>query len=104
MRFKLFLFLFGLLGTINAFAQSHSQEFGFQSDNDSYLGQGSDRYYTDGIFIYYRHALSVSGSELQNKVLGFELGQKIFNAQSGYVPSASYVDRPFAGRIHRVRL
>ena len=92
--------MIGLLSTINALAQSHSQEFGFQTDNDSYLGQGSDRYYTDGIFLYYRRALDVKGSGLQNKILGFELGQKIFNPQSGYVPSAAYVDRPFAGYLY----
>jgi hypothetical protein len=39
-------------------------------------------------------------STLQNKVLGFELGQKIFNPQSGYVPNSSYIDRPFAGYLY----
>jgi lipid A 3-O-deacylase len=94
---KLFLTLVCLLGTIGLFAQTHSQEFGIQTDNDSYLGQGSDRYYTNGIFFYYRKALKTTeGGNLQNKVLGIELGQKMFNPQSGYVPSQEYVDRPFA--------
>ena len=102
MRLKLFLFLIGLLGAINLFAQSHKQEIGIQTDNDSYLAQGSDRYYTDGIFIYYRRALNVTGSnsDLQNKILGIEAGQKIYNPQSGYVPSAAYIDRPFAGYLY----
>ena len=77
-----FLLCSGLCSSV--FAQSHSSEIGIQSDNDSYLAQGSDRYYTDGIFIYYRHVLSVNGNtNLQNKVLGFETGQKIFNPQTG---------------------
>ncbi|TWJ02511.1 hypothetical protein JN11_01484 [Mucilaginibacter frigoritolerans] len=100
MKFKLFLLLLCLIGTANLFAQSHSTEIGVQTDNDSYLAQGSDRYYTDGIFIYYRHALKVKGKDtatLANKVLGFETGQKIFNPQSGYVPGPQYIDRPFAG-------
>ncbi len=101
MRFKLLTLLMCLLCTAGAFAQSHSQEFGIQTDNDSYLGQGSDRYYTDGIFFYYRHALDVNGNtQLANKVLGFELGQKIFNPQSGFVPGPQYVDRPFAGYLY----
>lgn len=88
------------------FAQSHSNEIGIQSDNDSYLAQGSDRYYTDGIFIYYRHALSVNANtNLQNKVLGFETGQKIFNPQTGSIfyngaDNPGYIDRPFAAYLY----
>jgi hypothetical protein len=95
---KLSLTLLCLFGTISLFAQTRGHEFGIQTDNDGYLAQGSDRYYTNGIFFYYRKALKVdnTGSNLQNKVLGFEMGQKMFNAQSGYVPNAEYIDRPFA--------
>lgn len=82
-------------------AQTHSSEIGLQTDNDSYLLQGSDRYYTDGIFLFYRHALKTgSNANLQNKVLGFELGQKIYNPQTGNIPSAAAVDRPFAGYLY----
>ncbi len=90
----------------SVFAQSHSTEIGIQSDNDSYLAQGSDRYYTDGIFIYYRHALSVNANtNLQNKVLGFETGQKIFNPQTGSIfyngaDNPGYIDRPFAAYLY----
>jgi len=94
---KLFFTLVCLLGCATLFAQQHSQEFGIQTDNDSYLGQGSDKYYTNGIFFYYRKALKVADTEkLQNKILGIELGQKMFNPQSGYVRDAGDVDRPFA--------
>jgi lipid A 3-O-deacylase len=101
MRIKLFTLLIFLFSAVDVFAQTYSNEIGAQTDNDSYLAQGSDRYYTDGIFIYYKHALKVEdNTELRNKVLGFELGQKIFNAQSGSVPSPVYVDRPFAGYLY----
>jgi len=94
---KLFFTLVCLLGCTALFAQQHGQEFGIQTDNDSYLGQGSDKYYTNGIFFYYRKALKVGDSgNLQNKILGLELGQKMFNPQSGYVRDADDVDRPFA--------
>ncbi len=107
MRLKL-LFLTTILFTgINLFAQSHGNEMGAQTDNDSYLLQGSDRYYTDGFFMYFRHALSVSdNSNLQNKVLGFEFGQKIFNPQSGSIANyqgvddPKLVDRPFAAYLY----
>ena len=81
-------------------AQTHTQEFGFQTDNDGYLAQGSDKYYTNGIFFFYRHALDVNKSNLANKVLGFEIGQKMFNPQSGAIPDPIYIDRPFAGYLY----
>jgi lipid A 3-O-deacylase len=107
MNHKLFFFLLCFCWSCGVFAQSHSSEIGVQSDNDSYLAQGSDRYYTDGIYIYYRHALTVKeNTSLQNKVLGFETGQKIFNPQSGSISfygqpdNPKYIDRPFAGYLY----
>ena len=106
MKLKFFCFIFCLIGTLPVLAQTHANEIGLQSDNDSYLLQGSDRYYTDGIFFYYRHALNVAaGSQLQNKVLGFEFGQKIFNPQSGSIyfdgaDQTKYIDRPFAAYLY----
>ena len=107
MNKKIFFFLACFVYCGTAFAQTHSNEIGAQSDNDSYLFQGSDRYYTDGIYIYYRHALKVDEkSSLQNKVLGFETGQKIFNPQTGSISvngmpdDPRYIDRPFAAYLY----
>jgi lipid A 3-O-deacylase len=108
MRFKLFTLLIFLFSAVNLLAQSHITEIGAETDNDSYLLQGSDRYYTDGIFIYYRHALKINdkdSAKLQNKVLGFEMGQKIFNPQSGSIyyngaDQPSLIDRPFAAYLY----
>jgi len=107
MRFKLITFLICLLGAVKVFAQTHTTEIGAETDNDSYLLQGSDRYYTDGIFLYYRHALNVNeNSKLQNKVFGLEAGQKIFNPRSGSIADAngidqpSLIDRPFAAYLY----
>ena len=106
MRIKFLPFLFSLFYAVNIFAQSHSTEIGLQTDNDSYLMQGSDRYYTDGIYLHYRHALTVDkDSKLANKVLGIEVGQKIYNPQSGSVrykgaDQPFLVDRPFAGYLY----
>lgn len=103
MHIKIFCLLIILSTTVCCLAQSHKNEIGLQADNDSFLAQGSDRYYTNGIFIYYRHALKVSDQDtatLKNKVLGFDAGQKIFNPQGGNIPAAEYVDRPFAGYLY----
>ncbi|CAN5508609.1 lipid A deacylase LpxR family protein [soil metagenome] len=103
MKLKQYLLMICLLATVAASAQTHSNEIGLQVDNDSFLAQGSDRYYTNGAFLYYRHALTINTTAhplLANKVLGFEVGQKLFNPQSGYVPGPQYVDRPFAGYLY----
>lgn len=100
MRLKLILLLL-ISVAANAVAQTHRNQIGLQTDNDAYLTQGSDKYYTNGFFLYYRHALNVKdSSSLQNKILGIEAGQKIFNAQSGRIPSVIYLDRPFAGYLY----
>jgi len=100
MRIK-YICLLLLLYCSKVWAQNHKNEIGIQTDNDSFLAQGSDRYYTNGIFVYFRHALKVTDtSRLKNKILGFEAGQKIFNPQGGNIPAPQYVDRPFAGYLY----
>lgn len=104
------LTIFFLLGfffiSTNIYSQTRANEFGIETDNDSYLLQGSDRYYTDGIFFYFRHALKVKeNTGINNKIIGFEAGQKIFNPQSGSVfyngaDQTSLVDRPFAAYLY----
>lgn len=91
-----------VLMSLGVSAQSYRNEFGFRTDNDSYLFNGSDRYYTNGLFFYFNHALNVKkdSSSLANKILGFEIGQKIYNPQSGVIPEVYYDDRPFAGYLY----
>lgn len=86
------------------FAQSfvYKNEFGFRSDNDSYLAQGSDRYYTNGLFITFRHAMDQRKMHdgINKKIWEIEAGQRMYNAQSGSVPDITYVDRPFAAYLY----
>jgi len=108
MSIKSIITLALLLIVANVFGQkTYTNEIGAKTDNDSYLMQGSDRYYTDGYYMYFRHALSTDNSaSLQNKVLGFEFGQKIFNPQSGSIANSEgvdqpgFVDRPFAAYLY----
>ncbi|MGV8878809.1 MAG: lipid A deacylase LpxR family protein [Sphingobacteriaceae bacterium] len=90
------------LNTVQAQTKSYKNEFGLRSDNDSYLAQGSDRYYTNGLFLSFRHALDqnkLNGSKIHKKILGFEIGQRMYNAQSGYLPDSRYIDRPFTAYL-----
>jgi lipid A 3-O-deacylase len=99
----LFLALLTLLlaGTM-AHAQSYKNEFGFRSDNDSYLAQGSDRYYTNGLFIYFRHAMDQEklDPKFEKKIYEISIGQKMYNPISGYAPDPARQDRPFAGYLY----
>jgi len=83
-------------------AQTYKNEFGFKSDNDSYLGQGSDRYYTNGLFINFRHALDQQKLRegLEKKTYELSAGQKMYNPYSGYAPDPALQDRPFAGYLY----
>lgn len=101
----LYVFLAAILFSgIYAIAQppSFKNEFGFRSENDSYLAYGQDRYYTNGLFIYFRRATDQGRLDKKlNKIIWeAEAGQKMYNAQSGNVPDISFVDRPFAGYLY----
>ncbi len=95
---------FFIVQTFTAFSQKadYKNEFGFRSDNDSYLAQGQDRYYTNGLFITFRHATDQSklNRSIHKKIWEIEAGQRIYNAQSGSIPDIAFVDRPFAGYLY----
>ncbi len=100
-KFFLALTLLTIIG-LSSFAQSYSNEFGFKSDNDAYLFYGQDRYYTNGLFIYFRHATDQQklGSKLEKLTYEVSAGQKMYNPISGYRPDPATQDRPFAGYLY----
>jgi lipid A 3-O-deacylase len=103
MRLKLsFFFAVLFLTGLTSFAQTFKNEFGFKSDNDAYLFYGQDRYYTNGLFIYFRHATDQQklGEKLEKVTYEISAGQKMYNPISGYVPDPTKQDRPFAGYLY----
>lgn len=84
-----------------SFAQSanFASEFGFRSDNDAYLAMGQDRYYTNGLFLTFRHAFK-SRSDSTKRIWEIEAGQAMYNAQSGNITDIADVDRPFAAYLY----
>ncbi|WP_214229203.1 lipid A deacylase LpxR family protein [Pedobacter sp. B4-66] len=99
---SILLFSFLSILAFGASAQTYKNEFGFKSDNDSYLAQGSDRYYTNGLFIDYRRAMDQSKLKtgLEKKIYEISAGQKLYNPISGYAPDPTKQDRPFAGYLY----
>lgn len=103
MKLKFSLALIALMAFgFGASAQSFKNEFGFKSDNDSYLFYGQDRYYTNGLFIYFRRAVDQQklGGKLEKLTYEISAGQKMYNPISGYRPDPATQDRPFAGYLY----
>jgi hypothetical protein len=104
MHKKLVLATFALMAFLNSsFAQEFKNEFGFKSDNDAYLWYGQDRYYTNGLFVYFRRAMDLpknTASPIAKATYEISVGQKMYNPISGYRPDPSTHDRPFAGYLY----
>lgn len=101
-RKQILLIVTGILIFLQTNAQTYKNEFGFKSDNDSYLAQGSDRYYTNGLFISFRRAMDQGKlkESLEKRTYEISVGQKMYNPQSGDVPDPAKQDRPFAGYLY----
>jgi hypothetical protein len=100
-----FINLLILFTAINSYAQNNSykNEFGFRTENDSYLAQGQDRYYTNGLSLNFRSAIDQSklrNTKLNKVIWEIEAGQKIFNPQSGSILDINFIDRPFAAYLY----
>ena len=81
---------------------SFKNEFGFKSDNDAYLFYGQDRYYTNGLMLYFRQATDQNklGERLEKFIYEISAGQKMFNPKGGNVGKEEDQDRPFAGYLY----
>jgi len=101
MRSSLIALLFCLVCTAG-FSQSFKNEFGFKTENDAYLATLNDRYYTNGLFIYFRRAMDPAkfSDKIEKKTYEISVGQKIYTSYWGQVPKKEDQDRPFAGYLY----
>jgi len=100
---KLLLSFFLLIFIINsANAQGFKNEFGFKTENDAYLATLNDRYYTNGLFIYFRRAINTNelSENIEKKTYEISVGQKMYTPYWGRVPNKEDQDRPFAGYLY----
>lgn len=83
-------------------AQSFKNEFGFKTENDAYLATLNDRYYTNGLFIYFRRAIDPAGfsGKIEKKTFEISVGQKMYTPYWGQVAKKEDQDRPFAGYLY----
>jgi hypothetical protein len=97
------IIVFSLFSPLLAFSQgNYKNEIGFRSDNDAYLATRQDKYYTNGLFFTFRHAVDQQKLKpaLAKKTWELEVGQKMYNPVSGKIFDISEVDRPFAAYLY----
>ncbi len=110
-----FIFFYLAITTQNVWCQSTSiknaqQQIGLNFDNNFFLFNGDDGYYTNGTFIKYSRIQRKISDKIIKRVLSVELGQKIFIAHSrkilpspnltpGVPGGIDQIDRPIAGYL-----
>lgn len=72
------------------------------SDNDNYVLQLRDGYYTNGLMLRFSHAATArpTANRLSKAVHSYELGQHIFNPVRYDSINIATQDRPFAGYLY----
>ncbi|MBX2931039.1 MAG: lipid A deacylase LpxR family protein [Chitinophagaceae bacterium] len=92
------LYLFITLFAIAQKQKSYSSEFSFINENDVYLLQHRDSYYTNGFFLQYSKASIKKNHKIINR---YSLGQNIYTVgdrkatYNGFAP----FDRPYCGYL-----
>ncbi|GAC1441280.1 MAG: hypothetical protein NVSMB63_08720 [Sediminibacterium sp.] len=73
------------------------KELSFTTDNDAYLFQNKDAYYTNGIYL----RLTAAGEQKGSKIIrSFELGQAIYTPLLRRMRSVADIDRPYCGYLY----
>jgi len=87
---------------LSGFGQSFKNEFGFKTENDAYLATLNDRYYTNGLFLYFRRAIDPTefSDKIEKKTYEISAGQKMYTPYWGQVAKREDQDRPFAGYLY----
>lgn len=75
-----------------------SKEVILITDNDNYLVQRRDGYYTNGFYVSFQH-LPKKQRPGQKAIMRYELGQMIFNPYKYSIVYPENMDRPFAGYL-----
>jgi hypothetical protein len=115
MRALIIFILFSVIGGNLLFGQSANQPNSFRIylDNDflNFRGDGTDRYYTNGIrldYFYYKQRKAKFLSSIllhideQQNVYGWGLAQFMFTPRHIDIPEIQYDDRPYAGALYAI--
>jgi lipid A 3-O-deacylase len=97
--------LFCLTVSFSSTSQSYNQpgfskQLSVVTENDRYLMQGRDRYYTNGVFFNYTRVGHAANGEVAKRVHHYEVGQKLFTPYSRKIYDSSQIDRPVTGYLY----
>jgi lipid A 3-O-deacylase len=95
---KKFIIVF-LLASSLAISQKRASEAGIISDNDLYTSSVYDKYYTNGLELFYRYLNKNENEKVSKKITEFRFGQYIYNPQTRNADEILRNDRPFAGYL-----
>ena len=76
-------------------------EFNFRNDNDLYLFNKQDQYYTNGIFFNMRRTADSTRlpANEANRIWGVTIGQQMYNAYTANIRYIEEVDRPITAYL-----
>ena len=78
--------------------QTYKNELIFRTDNDAYLLEKKDGYYTNGMFLKLNAATEKNNHKIINS---YELGQMIYTPQDvNFYRDGIGIDRPFCGYLY----
>lgn len=80
--------------------RSFTKEISGITDNDNYLIQKRDGYYTNGFYLSFQHLVKPRNERTQKAIMRYELGQMIFNPYKYSITDPEQMDRPFAGYLY----
>lgn len=102
----LLLFVLSICAVPSLMAQSDNPssrrtEIELRNDNDMYLMNMQDQYYTNGVFLNLRKTVDPSRlhRKEKNRLLEFRLGHEIYNAYTAQIDSIAAVDRPITAYL-----
>src|SRR4051812_43999142 len=93
------LFIFSVTGTAQKTKrQLFTKEIYGITDNDNYLLQKKDGYYTNGVFFTYTWLPGKLSN--RRKLTSVEIGQTIYTDRTRKIINRSQIDRPFTGYLY----
>lgn len=81
-------------------SKAFSEQLTLITDNDRYLLQGKDRYYTNGLMFHYSRVVTPEKTSVIKRVDQYELGQKLFTPFSRKIYVIEDIDRPVTGYLY----
>ncbi|MEO8819834.1 MAG: lipid A deacylase LpxR family protein [Ginsengibacter sp.] len=94
------LFFFFTSKAQQSVSKIYSQQLSITTENDYYLFQGKDAYYTNGIILNYSRIHHTGNTKFIKQIDQYEIGQKLYTAFSRKIYHPEQIDRPIAGYLY----